>query len=139
MPLYVALLASIAIAYLIPPATLLIEPAWLRYLLASVLAFAPVFLANLVFSHSFRDTWTADMAFAVNLLGAMLGGALEYIALLTGYRALLLVVGALYVLAWLAATRVRVLRGRDLVGRARSASPRADLTAPGCRNGLRTP
>src|SRR4029079_17750771 len=73
MPLYVALLASIAIACLIPPETLLIEPAWLRYLLASVLAFAPVFLANLVSSHSFRDTWTADMAFAVNLLGAMLG------------------------------------------------------------------
>ena len=36
------------------------------------------------------------MAFAVNLLGAMVGGALEYLALLTGYRALLLVVAGLY-------------------------------------------
>ena len=42
--------------------------------------------------HSFRDTEAADMAFASNLLGAMVGGALEYLALLTGYRALLLVV-----------------------------------------------
>ena len=69
----------------LPPASLLVEPAWLRYLLAGILAFAPVFFANLVFSHSFRDTWTADMAFASNLLGAMVGGALEYIGLLTGY------------------------------------------------------
>jgi hypothetical protein len=42
------------------------------------------------------------MAFASNLLGAMVGGALEYLALLTGYRALLLVVAALYGLALLA-------------------------------------
>ena len=40
------------------------------------LAFAPVFVANLVFTYSFRDTRTADMAFASNLLGAMVGGAL---------------------------------------------------------------
>ena len=129
MPLYVALLASIAVAYLIPPETLLIEPAWLRYVIASVLAFAPVFLANLVFSHSFRDTWTADMAFAVNLLGAMLGGALEYIALVTGYRALLLVVGALYVLAWLAATRVRVGADADLVDDHREPVEQVPATA----------
>jgi hypothetical protein len=115
LPLYVALLVSIAVAYLVPAERLLIEPVWLRYLVASVLAFAPIFFANLVFSHSFRDTWTADMAFAVNLLGAMVGGALEYLALLTGYRALLIVVAAFYIAAWLAATRVRVLADRDLV------------------------
>ena len=34
------------------------------------------------------------MAFASNLLGAMVGGALEYLALITGYQALLLVVAA---------------------------------------------
>jgi SAM-dependent methyltransferase len=115
MPLYLALLVSIAVAYLVPAEQLLIEPVWLRYLVASALAFAPIFFANLVFSHSFRDTWTADMAFAVNLLGAMVGGALEYVALLTGYRALLIVVAAMYVAAWLAATRLRALADRELV------------------------
>jgi SAM-dependent methyltransferase len=114
VPLYTALLVSIAIAWWLPPATLLIEPAWLRYLIAGILAFAPVFFANLVFSHSFRDTWTADMAFASNLLGAMVGGALEYIGLLTGYQLLLLIVAALYVAAWLASTRVRLLADADL-------------------------
>ena len=77
MPLYVALLAAILLAYALPPASLLVDPAWLRYALAALLAFAPIFIANLVFSRSFRDTATADMAFASNLLGAMVGGPLS--------------------------------------------------------------
>ena len=107
--LYGALFAALAVAFLLPPESLLIDPPWLRYLLAGVVAFAPVFLANLVFTYSFRDTRTADMAFASNLLGAMVGGAMEYVALLTGYRFLLVVVAALYALAWLFATRWRRL------------------------------
>jgi hypothetical protein len=35
-------------------------------------------------------------AFGANLLGAPTGGALEYLALVTGYQALLLVVAVLY-------------------------------------------
>jgi hypothetical protein len=107
--LYLALLGSIAVAYLLPPASLLIDPLWLRYLVAGAVAFAPVFFANLVFSYSFRDTRAADMAFASNLLGAMVGGAIEYVALISGYQALLLVVAALYVAAYLFAIRVRLL------------------------------
>ncbi len=73
-----------------------------------------MFIANLVFTYSFRDTKTADMAFASNLLGAMVGGALEYLALLTGYRLLLVVVAGLYLVAWLFATRLRRLADVDL-------------------------
>ena len=79
------------------------------------MAFAPVFFANLVFTHSFRDTASADMSFASNLLGAMVGGALEYLALLTGFRALLVVVAVLYVLAFILSRRVRLLADVDLV------------------------
>jgi hypothetical protein len=112
--LYAMLFVSIAVAWLLPPEDLLIDPPWLRYGLAVVLAFAPVFFANLVFTHSFRDTRTADMAFASNLLGSMVGGALEYLALITGYQALLLVVAGLYGLAWLFANRLRMLADKDL-------------------------
>ena len=84
-----------------------------------------MFLANLVFTYSFRDTRTADMAFASNLLGAMVGGALEYVALLTGYRALLLVVAVLYALAWLFATRWRVLADVELAGGSPEGTPEA--------------
>ena len=112
--LYVGLFGSIVVTLVLPPATLLIEPAWLRYTLAAALAFAPVFFANLVFSYSFRDTRTADMAFASNLLGAVVGGAVEYVALITGYGFLLVVVGVLYAAAWLLATRFRFLADVEL-------------------------
>ncbi len=114
-PLYVALVISVAVAWLLPPEVLLLDPPALRYLLAGVSAFAPVFFANLVFTHSFRDTASADMAFASNLIGAMVGGVLEYLALLTGFRALLLIVAALYVLAFVLSRRWRLLADVDLV------------------------
>ena len=107
--LYVLLFGALAVAFVLPPEQLLLDPPWLRYLLAAVVAFAPVFLANLIFTFSFRDTKIADMAFASNLLGAMVGGVIEYAALITGYRALLIAVAILYGLAWLFATRFRVL------------------------------
>ncbi|MDQ3879608.1 MAG: spermidine synthase [Chloroflexota bacterium] len=112
--LYAGLLASLLLAFIVPPESLLIDPPLLRYALAAGLAFAPVFFANLVFSYSFRDTRTADMAFASNLLGAMLGGALEYLALLAGYRFLLVVVAGLYALAYLFATSWRRLADVNL-------------------------
>lgn len=115
LPFYVGLGLSLLAAYLMAPDTLLLDPPELRYALAAVVAFAPIFFANLVFTYSFRDTTSADMAFASNLLGAMVGGALEYVALLTGFKALLLLVGALYVLAFLLVRRWRMLSDRDLV------------------------
>jgi hypothetical protein len=121
-PFYILLFVSIAVAYLLPPESLLFDPAWLRYVVAAAVAFAPVFFANLVFSYSFRDTTTADMSFASNLLGAMVGGALEYLALITGYRALLIVVALLYGAAWLFATRVRLFADKEL-GEGASTEP----------------
>jgi len=112
--LYAALLVAIAIAWLLPPSALLIDPPELRYVLAAAIAFAPVFFANLVFAYSFRDTAAADMAFASNLIGAMVGGALEYVALIAGFQALLVLVAVLYVTALLLAERWRFLADVEL-------------------------
>jgi SAM-dependent methyltransferase len=127
---YVLLFASIAVAFLLPPDALLFDPPWLRYVIAAVIAFAPVFFANLVFSYSFRDTTTADMAFASNLLGAMVGGAIEYLALITGYGSLLVIVALLYGLAWLFATRLRVGADVELAGQQPLAVPPAPAPKP---------
>ena len=108
--LYAALFATLAVNYLVPVGTLLdIGSSGLRYLLVSVLAFAPVFVANLVFSRSFRDTERADSAFASNLIGIMVGGMVEYAALATGYQALLLPVAAFYATALIIARRGHAL------------------------------
>jgi hypothetical protein len=102
--LYAALFGALLVAYLLPADALLwLEPAPVRYGAASVVAFLPIFLANLVFAGSFRLTGrTADLAFASNLLGVMAGGMLEYAALLFGYQSLLLLAMGFYALSVLA-------------------------------------
>jgi protein-L-isoaspartate O-methyltransferase len=105
--LYTALIAALALAWLVPQEWLLDLPMVPRFLAASALAFAPVFLANLVFAQRFSDVETSNTAFAANLLGAMVGGTLEYIALITGYRFLLIVIAVLYGLAFVTGLRRR--------------------------------
>jgi hypothetical protein len=103
--LYVALLAALVLAWVVPQASLLSLPMVPRFLAGSALAFAPVFLANLVFAQRFANVETSGTAFAVNLLGAMVGGALEYVALITGYRFILIVIAVLYGLAFITGLR----------------------------------
>ncbi len=94
--LYVLLFASLFVVWVVPPSTLLSVSVIPRFFAATALAFAPVFFANLIFSNRFRDVGSSTTAFAVNLLGAMVGGLFEYTTLIIGYRALLLVVAAAY-------------------------------------------
>jgi hypothetical protein len=98
--LYVALLASLVVTWIVPQESLLALPVVPRFLAASALAFAPVYIANLVFSQRFATVETSGTAFAANLLGAMVGGMLEYLALITGYQFLLILVAVLYGLAF---------------------------------------
>jgi hypothetical protein len=99
-PFYVLLFAVLAVNLFLPPSSLLFAGPVVRYILASVMAFAPVFLANIVFSNAFRESTHPDVAFASNLLGIMAGGMLEYLGMLTGYRLLVLPIMAFYGLAW---------------------------------------
>jgi hypothetical protein len=112
--LYVFLLASIVVAWLVPPSSLLALGFLPRFALAAAIAFAPIFTANLVFAQRFRDVGSSTTAFGANLLGAMVGGLLEYGALVTGYRALLIVVAVLYGLAFLTG-RQHLVTGRTAV------------------------
>jgi hypothetical protein len=99
--LYVFLFASLFVAWIISPSALLSLSAVPRFFAATALAFAPIFFANLIFSNRFRDVGSSTTAFAVNLLGAMVGGLLEYATLIVGYRALLIVVAAAYGLSFI--------------------------------------
>jgi len=105
-PVYLLLFAILVLNILLPPEALLLSNPVIRYILASALAFAPVFLANIIFTNSFRDSETADIAFASNLLGIIVGAGLEYFSMLIGYRLLLIPVIVFYALALL-------LRGRS--------------------------
>jgi SAM-dependent methyltransferase len=102
---YLLLFGMLALNLAIRPETLLLNNPVVRYIVASCLVFAPVFLANVIFSNSFRDTEHADVAFASNLLGIMFGGMLEYFSMLTGYHLLLVGVIAFYAIAMLLRSR----------------------------------
>jgi hypothetical protein len=107
--LYPVLLALLALAWAVPQDSLLSLSPVPRFAAAVALAFAPIFVANLVFAQRFRQVGSATTAFAANLLGAIVGGMVEYLALVTGYRFLLVVVGVLYALAFLTTPRTPAL------------------------------
>jgi hypothetical protein len=105
--LYALLIAALALAWVVPQESILGLAAVPRFLAGSALAFAPVFFANLIFAQRFSNVETSNTAFAANLFGAMVGGALEYLALITGYRFLLIVIGVLYGLAFVTTLLLR--------------------------------
>ena len=98
---FAGIAASLALAYAVQPDWLLPLPFVPRLVIAVVLAFLPIYLANIAFAKRFAESADSQAAFAVNILGAIVGGCLEYAALLTGYSNLLLVVAGLYLAAFL--------------------------------------
>ncbi|WP_449062733.1 spermidine synthase [Planomonospora algeriensis] len=94
--MYGVLLAGLALAWLVPDSWLLGLPVPVRAVVAVLVAFLPIFAANVVFAKRFADSADGTTAFGANLLGAMVGGCLEYLALVIGYQALLIVAGLLY-------------------------------------------
>jgi spermine/spermidine synthase len=102
---YGALFTSLAVAWAVEPSRLLPLDAPVRLAAAIALAFGPIFLANVIFADRFRASASSTVAFGTNLLGAMLGGILEYSSLVLGYRNLLLVVALLYAFAFVLTPR----------------------------------
>jgi SAM-dependent methyltransferase len=105
--LYGLLGGALLLAAVVPPSLLLQLPVPLRAAAAITLAFLPVYVANLIFSSRFAETADGTAAFGANLLGAMIGGCLEYATLITGYQSLLILAGLLYAGALLLLRRVR--------------------------------
>ncbi|MEV4570111.1 spermidine synthase [Nonomuraea sp. NPDC049419] len=94
--MYAVLFAGLLLAWLVPNEWLLALPVPLRAVAAVTVAFLPIFAANVVFAKRFADTADATTSFGANLLGAMVGGCLEYVALVVGYKGLLIVAAVLY-------------------------------------------
>ena len=80
-------------------ADLLAYPLSLRFVLAAVTVCLPLFFSGILFSSFFAKTSDPQRALAMNLFGAILGAILQYLSLLLGFRALLWIVTASYILA----------------------------------------
>ncbi len=104
-PAFFALLMGLLAATLLDPSRLLGLPRLAQLLLAAPLYAIPFLFASLVFASSFQSAAEPAQALASNLLGSVLGGALECLSFVTGLRSLGFVALFLYVLAWLASRR----------------------------------
>ncbi len=94
--LYLPLVASVGFLYFFPSQNVL---AWsfLGRLIYSLLVIPlPIFFAGLIFSSTFRQSEDPSFSFGSNMLGAMVGGFVEYLGMITGMKALLLVVVVFY-------------------------------------------
>jgi spermidine synthase len=103
--MYLVLFGSLALAWLVPASWVLSLPFPARLVVAIVLAFLPIMAANIIFAKRFQSSANPVTAFYTNLLGAMIGGCLEYAALATGYRWLLVICACLYLAAYLTTPR----------------------------------
>jgi len=95
------LFASLLLNYFFRPDQLLTLPFALRSILAPLLAALPIGFAGIIFSTVFAQSHNPSAALGSNLLGAVVGGCLEFLSMATGLRALTLLALVFYLLALL--------------------------------------
>ena len=100
--LYGLIAALLVAGWLLPPGSLYVPSLLGRLALCGLVIFSPILLAGLIFSSQFRNASAPNLLFGSNLIGAMVGGAVEYTSLALGLGSLYLIGALLYLFAWLA-------------------------------------
>jgi hypothetical protein len=96
------LIVSCLAIYLIDLSTFAFLAYPLKALLVGALTTLPMLFSGVIFIDSFARVARKDRALGANLIGALVGGLLQSLTFVIGIKALLLVVAALYLCAWLA-------------------------------------
>ena len=100
LPWHYAGLLGLLVAATVTPIDLFLSGGifW-RYAVPCALALGPMFFAGVIFARSFRDATDPDMAFGSNIAGSVMGGLSESFSMLLGFRYLLLIAIAFYLLS----------------------------------------
>ena len=98
---FVLLFAALLLNYFIRPDRLLRLPLLERSVAGPLLAALPVGFAGIIFSSLFARSREPNAALGSNLLGAVIGGCLEFVSMATGLRALTLIAMVFYLVALL--------------------------------------
>jgi hypothetical protein len=106
-PAFALLVAALLLDYLVPLDALTGQDVAVRALLGSLLTVLPILFAGVIFATLFASAASPAHAFGSNVLGALAGGMLEYLSMAFGFKALGIVVLALYLASWLALRRRR--------------------------------
>ncbi|MEW5819987.1 MAG: hypothetical protein AB1782_07325 [Cyanobacteriota bacterium] len=98
---YILLIGAVIVDFIVPSDFLSGYDSLIRILFNTVIACLPVLFAAIIFANSFANVEKPNIALGSNLFGAMVGGALEYLSMLTGIRFLAIIVIVLYLLSYL--------------------------------------
>jgi SAM-dependent methyltransferase len=105
------LLALLTLNFFIPVGAITFKSRILESLFYAGLMFSPILCAGLLFGSAVRRSTALARDYGTNLLGAMFGGASEYLALVTGFGPLLLAIALCYLGAIVAMKRVNQTSG----------------------------
>lgn len=96
------LFLSVTVAYFMPVSMLFsIESETIRNLIAIIIFLGPVYFSSIIFAALIRNEQNLFQAYGSNILGAVIGGACEYLSLLCGFKFLLGIVIVFYLLTYL--------------------------------------
>lgn len=121
LPFFVPLLLSVALLWWFPLGWLQTLPLAARGLVGGLLTGMPVGFAGIVVPMLLQRSPSPTASLGANLLGAVLGGCLEYYSMIGGLRSTALMAGVLYLLALLVLRRDAARRGGT--GAAPGAAP----------------
>jgi hypothetical protein len=99
-PYYLGLSLSLVLNVLIPLDFFLGMKRLLQVVGSCSLVFTPILFAAVIFAVCFRQSRRPGLDFGMNILGAMLGGLAENASMLWGFRYLVVVALAFYLLSW---------------------------------------
>jgi len=105
--LYAGLIATLALTYFTPIERFTSIGMIVGGSLAAIFSAIPIFFAGLIFSGSFHREKTPSVGLAFNMLGAVIGGLLEYVATYTGIRSLLLIAIVIYGISFLCLLKIK--------------------------------
>jgi SAM-dependent methyltransferase len=99
------LVGLLALNYVVPIGRVTFESRAAESIFYALLVFSPILCAGLLFGSAIARSTAVSRDYGINLLGAMVGGVGEYLSLVTGFRALVVVIALCYIGA--VAARVR--------------------------------
>jgi SAM-dependent methyltransferase len=105
-PYYVGLLITLILNTVVPLDFFLGMNRSIQVIGSSLLAFAPILFAGVIFAASFKRTNEPDRAFGMNIAGAIVGGLAEYSSMLLGFQYVVLVAIVFYALSAIGLWRV---------------------------------
>lgn len=101
IPVYILLIGVSISLYFVDLARFGFLPYATKAIVVGALTSLPMLFSGMIFTRSFAETTNRSNALGANLIGALVGALLQSITFVTGVKALLLIVAALYLLSLL--------------------------------------